>query len=409
MASVACLVALFVGYVAWHFEIEAQEEATVRLAEEEAQRALGHLVRGVSDIPEKTAQKLADLLTGGLFDIAEIYGPNGKLAESLTPIGEAVEKQLPKHPLPKGSQATYESIHLSNGDSVWILRIFVPLAARQTDSHDAIAFMEGVRVVPAWQRTLIEEQAAFSALTAALAALLCGAVLYPIVVWLARDNEKKKEEVLDSHIAMMESLGRAIAKRDSDTGAHNYRVAWLAAQIAEAMGLQGAAMQSLIAGSFLHDVGKIAIPDAILLKPGKLTSEEMEIMRTHVTEGVEIVQGAGWLEGARDVVGGHHEKWDGSGYPRGLADETIPLAARIFAVADVFDALTSKRPYKEPFSFEKAMSILHEGVGSHFDPEVLSVFQGMAADLYREIANADEAKGKAMLEAVIRKHFACAS
>jgi HD-GYP domain-containing protein (c-di-GMP phosphodiesterase class II) len=147
---------------------------------------------------------------------------------------------------------------------------------------------------------------------------------------------------------MMEALGRAIAKRDSDTGAHNYRVAWIAARIAERLGLSGSAMQALIAGSFLHDVGKIGIPDAILLKPGRLDEQEMDTMRTHVAQGEEIVTGMGWLDGAQAVVAAHHEKWNGSGYPRGLAGEAIPLAARIFAVADVFDALCSKRPYKEP-------------------------------------------------------------
>lgn len=106
---------------------------------------------------------------------------------------------------------------------------------------------------------------------------------------------------------MMESLGRAIAKRDSDTGAHNYRVAWIAAGIAEAMGLSGSAMQALIAGSFLHDVGKIGIPDAILLKPGKLDENEFVIMRTHVEQGEQIVTGMGWLDGANAVVAGHHE------------------------------------------------------------------------------------------------------
>jgi response regulator RpfG family c-di-GMP phosphodiesterase len=126
-----------------------------------------------------------------------------------------------------------------------------------------------------------------------LASLLCGAALYPVVVHLSADNERKAREVLDSHISMMEALGRAIAKRDSDTGAHNYRVAWIAARIGELMGLSGNTMQALIAGSFLHDVGKIGIPDAILLKPGRLDASEMDIMRTHVAQGEEIVTGMG--------------------------------------------------------------------------------------------------------------------
>jgi HD-GYP domain-containing protein (c-di-GMP phosphodiesterase class II) len=240
---------------------------------------------------------------------------------------------------------------------------------------------------------------------AGLAALLCGMVLYPVVVHLSADNERKAREVLDSHISMMEALGRAIAKRDSDTGAHNYRVAWIAAGIAEKMGVSGHAMQALIAGSFLHDVGKIGIPDAILLKPGKLDAAEMTIMRTHVNQGKEIVTGAGWLDGANDVVASHHEKWNGSGYPQQLKGEDIPLSARIFAVADVFDALCSKRPYKEPMSFEASMAILDKDTGSHFDPSVMTVFKPMAQGIFDQLAQADESTARQLLEDRVRRHF----
>ncbi len=226
-----------------------------------------------------------------------------------------------------------------------------------------------------------------------------------MVVHLSADNERKAREVLDSHISMMEALGRAIAKRDSDTGAHNYRVAWIAACIAESMGLSGAGMQSLIAGSFLHDVGKIGIPDAILLKPGKLDAAEMDIMRTHVGQGEQIVTGMGWLDGANAVVAAHHEKWDGSGYPHQLAGEAIPLAARIFAVADVFDALCSKRPYKEPMSFDTAMAILTKDTGSHFDPGVMAVFRPLAREIYDRLADSNESDTRQLLEDRVRRHF----
>ena len=164
-------------------------------------------------------------------------------------------------------------------------------------------------------------------------------------------------------------------------------------------------MQSLIAGSFLHDVGKIGIPDAILLKPGKLDAAEFEIMRTHVCQGEEIVTGMGWLDGANAVVAGHHEKWNGSGYPRRLQGEEIPLAARIFAVADVFDALCSRRPYKEPMSFEAAMAILEKDTGSHFDPAVMAVFRPMAREVFDCLAECDEEGARRLLEERVRLHF----
>jgi HD-GYP domain-containing protein (c-di-GMP phosphodiesterase class II) len=266
-------------------------------------------------------------------------------------------------------------------------------------------YFEGVRIVPDWQSKHMLDDALAAALMAGLASLLCGAVIYPVIVHLSADNERKALEVLDSHISMMDALGRAIAKRDSDTGAHNYRVAWIAARIAEEMGLRDKAMQSLIAGSFLHDVGKIGIPDAILLKPGKLDDAEFTIMRTHVDQGEEIVTGMGWLDGAHAVVAGHHEKWNGSGYPRRLQGEAIPLPARIFAVADVFDALCSKRPYKEPMSFEAAMAILDKDTGSHFDPSVMAVFRPMASEIHATLAGCDEEATRQLLQNRIRTHF----
>ena len=164
-------------------------------------------------------------------------------------------------------------------------------------------------------------------------------------------------------------------------------------------------MQALIAGSFLHDVGKIGISDTILLKPGRLDDAEMAIMRTHVDQGEEIVTGMGWLDGAQAVVAAHHEKWNGAGYPRGLAGENIPIAARIFAVADVFDALCSKRPYKEPLGFDATMAILERDTGSHFDPAVMAVFQSMAKEIYTRLDNSSEADARQLLEERIRQHF----
>lgn len=147
------------------------------------------------------------------------------------------------------------------------------------------------------------------------------------------------------------------------------------------------------------------IPDAILLKPGKLDDAEMEIMRTHVAQGEEVVTGMGWLDGANAVVAGHHEKWNGSGYPRQLKAEQIPLAARIFAVADVFDALCSKRPYKEPMGFEAVMTILEKDTGSHFDPAVMAVFNPMAREIFERLANITENDTRQLLKDRIKEHF----
>ena len=406
IATVSVLLAALASPVAWFVAREHAEEGTVSLAIEESRRLLRHFdaLDLTGEAAAIHAEAAAKTLAGGLFDIAEIYDSQGrKLAETMTDAGATVEASLPKHGVPNYATAFYESLQL-DGDR-WLLRVFVPLRDEARESAGVTGYFEGVRIISAWQKEQMLNNALSAALMTALASLLCGAVIYPVVVRLSADNEKKAREVLDSHISMMEALGRAIAKRDSDTGTHNYRVAWIAACIAEKLGMDSKALQSLIAGSFLHDVGKIGIPDAVLLKPGKLDAAEFEVMRTHVALGEEIVTGIGWLDGASDVVAGHHEKWNGEGYPRGLSGEAIPLAARIFAVADVFDALCSKRPYKAPMDFAAVMALLERDCGQHFDPTVIATFQPMARTIYDRLAACDEVAARQLLEERVRLHF----
>lgn len=407
IALVSIVLASLASPIAWWVAREAAEESVVDLAKEESGRLLHRFDSIDLSGPQATqhAKDAAYAIAGGLFDIAEIYDTQGrKLAESLTEEGESVESLLPHHGTPTYTQASYES--LRPRPDLWLLRVFVPLHNPIGQTQGPITgYFEGVRVVPQWQQDQIFNDSLTMALMVGLASLACGAVLYPVVVHLSADNARKAREVLESHIAMMEALGRAIAKRDSDTGAHNYRVAWIAARIGEELGLKGSAMQELIVGSFLHDVGKIGIPDAILLKPGRLDDGEMATMRTHVAQGESIVNGIGWLAGANAVVAAHHEKWNGSGYPRQLTADAIPLAARIFAVADVFDALCSKRPYKEPMGFDAAMAILEKDTGSHFDPGVMAAFNTIARKTFDRLANASEDDARTLMEERVREHF----
>ena len=217
--------------------------------------------------------------------------------------------------------------------------------------------------------------------------------------------ERLSTQLLNANIGMLEVLGSAIAKRDSDTSAHNYRVCIYAIHIGKALGLPTNNLRSLIKGAFLHDIGKIAISDAILLKPGGLDDREYEIIKTHVLHGSEIIKAYSWLSDAHDVVLHHHEKYNGNGYPDGLKAEQIPLNARIFAVADVFDALTSKRPYKEPYTPEYALRLMLSDVGSHFDPEIYDLFSKNVGEIYENIAGMSEIQLENSLHDIMQDYF----
>ena len=202
-------------------------------------------------------------------------------------------------------------------------------------------------------------------------------------------SRKKSEDLEKLQDGLIMVLAEVVESRDACTGDHIRRTEAYVRLIMDEMKAEGRHpdiltdeyIQSVARSAPLHDVGKIKIPDAILNKPGRLTDEEFEVIKTHTLNGVEIIEEAidvvpdpMYLKEARDLAAYHHEKWNGQGYPYGKAGEDIPLSARIMAVADVFDALVSKRSYKQGFSFEKAMSIIVEGSGTHFDPEVVEVF-----------------------------------
>ena len=184
------------------------------------------------------------------------------------------------------------------------------------------------------------------------------------------------EQIKSVSLETIYRLSKASEYRDEDTGAHILRMSHYSHAVARKMGLTEAATEDILYASPMHDVGKIGIPDSILLKPGKLDPNEWEIMKRHTVIGAEILGGSrsGFIKVGEAIALTHHEKWDGSGYPNGLAGNRIPIEGRITAVADVFDALTSQRPYKEAFSVEKAVGIVKEGRGTHFDPDVLDAF-----------------------------------
>ena len=180
--------------------------------------------------------------------------------------------------------------------------------------------------------------------------------------------------VEESYDQTLEALGSAIDLRDSETAGHSRRVCLYSLEIAKTIGVCQADLVSLGRGAWLHDIGKLALPDSILLKPGPLTSAERVTMQTHVTIGYELVSKISFLSDAVDVVLNHHERFDGQGYARRLKVKQIPLTARVFSIADALDAMTSNRPYQTPIPFEEASSRIRSGANTQFDPELVEAF-----------------------------------
>lgn len=201
--------------------------------------------------------------------------------------------------------------------------------------------------------------------------------------------DRQKSLLLDLAKANEETiigLVSALDLREHNTRMHSQRVREYTELIATRFGVDEAARREVGFGALLHDVGKIATPDQILLKPGKLTDSEWEEMRKHPEAGYRIVKRIGFLKDAAEIVHAHHERYDGKGYPRGLKGDAIPLGARLFMVADVYDALTSERPYKSPLSFEEAAAEITKHKGTQFDPDVVATFVAISSEELQQIA-----------------------
>jgi HD-GYP domain-containing protein (c-di-GMP phosphodiesterase class II) len=177
-----------------------------------------------------------------------------------------------------------------------------------------------------------------------------------------------------AYLETISALARSVEARDSYTGTHVERVRLHSRRIGEARGMSAAALRQLEFGAVLHDVGKIGIPDEILQKPGPLEPDEWTFMRHHPEIGCRVLEGIGFLADALDAVGCHHERWDGAGYPDGLAGEAIPLFGRIVAVADAYDAMIANRPYRAGLAVDVALRELERGRGSQFDPDIAAAF-----------------------------------
>jgi putative nucleotidyltransferase with HDIG domain len=221
-------------------------------------------------------------------------------------------------------------------------------------------------------------EARFSDLTPIIIILL----VTSLIVWFIINNVEKNlervkitnAELYKNYNLTLEAWAKVLEYRDRETAGHSARVTELSTRLAYAIGCTEAEIEQLRSGAILHDIGKLAVPDNILLKPAKLDEAEMEIMQKHPLYGKQMLSGVSFLESAIPIVYCHHERWDGQGYPQGLKGEQIPLLARMFSIVDCWDALNSDRPYRQAWPQEKTVNYLKENAGSSFDPHIVEKF-----------------------------------
>ncbi|PKO86030.1 MAG: HD-GYP domain-containing protein [Betaproteobacteria bacterium HGW-Betaproteobacteria-12] len=331
-----------------------------------------------------------------------VFGPNAEiLFDAWRPLPESLKEtaRQQRHPWPTPPGSHSKRIPVEGQE---LVQVILPMT---TNNGRLAGYVEGVSLVSQTALQERKQQIRGAALTASISVFFAALLLYPLMSGLLGRTLALSSRLLEANLSLLRSLGNAIAKRDADTDAHNYRVTCYAVTLAEAAGIGQETITELVLGAFLHDVGKIGIPDQILLKPGRLTSEEFQVMQTHAVLGTEIIAGNPWLIGAAKTIRHHHERFDGKGYPDRLSGEEIPLAARIFALVDVFDALTSVRPYKPALSFEETLGIMEREAGQHFDPAIYAVFRKIAPMLYKQGQSRDHAQWSLELKAMLERHF----
>ena len=402
------IIAILTGIVVSLIELKRIDKYVEEIAFEESKTLYKYYIQFYNNRTEsqlaKLRQAIQDSLNHDLFIFVEFIDENMEniTKESIEGF-DKIEPELTSkfNNFTMSKKFEHQTIYYKS--SLYI-KVMVHIYGQH--ENKIIGHFEGIYHLPDNKMAEIKKRSYYSIGLSMVVVLLTTLFLYSIILKLYNKLLARSYELLQSNMGILKSLGSAIAKRDSDTNSHNYRVTIFSVKLAEKVGLDKSRISSLVKGAFLHDIGKIGISDNILLKQGKLTDDEYETMKQHIVLGTEIVQNTEWLKDAIDVIRYHHEKIDGSGYTSGLKDKDIPLNAKIFAIADVFDALTSKRPYKKPFSLEKSMEIIKEGSGSHFDPELVKNFEEIAETLYAEISHLeDERQLSNYLDLLVNKYF----
>jgi len=402
LAVVALVLAALLGTIVFVLEMQHVDKHVLQLALDESRSLTEHIaflsLKDRRDFEMVKAQVEEHLLmehvSGKHFVVIELYDRNRKKVIEVSDPGiEHVEDLI--NNIPHVTLLRDRIDHRKHYiDGQFYVQVFTPI---EYATGELVAYFEGIYRVDADTMRAITKRLAWTVLQVVLAIFATTAFLYPVILVLNRDMIRLSDGLAEANMGILEALGSAVSKRDRGTQSHNYRVTLYAIRLAEEVGLSDEKIRGLIKGAYLHDIGKIGVTDSILHKPGPLTEAETAVMRTHVEHGVDIIKSLSWLKDAVDVVCCHHEKYDGSGYGTGMKGTDIPVQARIFAIVDVFDALTSKRPYREPATYEEACKAMMAERGARFDPELLDRFMKIAPELHRKICLADEGRLARML------------
>ena len=381
------VISLVLGVVVHLVEVDRMEKAIVMVANTKMQElTLGDLL----DLPpEKNSQDELQLRSASFlqknFIVIEVFAADGQRVARITNPAQADLQAQWLRSLERLPRDQTRHIHRLEREGETLVEMTFPVhQSGLLRGHIAAIF----RLEPMVQQML------FGGMERRLLLVLLivtgtTIALYPVIIRLNRSLWQSARKILQGNLETVSVLSAAIAMRDIETGEHNARVTLYALALAKAVELEEALMQGLILGALLHDVGKIGIPDQILHKSERLSAEEQETMRQHVAHGVRIISGSAWLHQARGVIEFHHEKYDGSGYLKGLRGNEIPEVARIFAIADVFDALVSSRPYKPPLSVTEARQMILNDAGTHFDLDFAAVFANMAERCHKAVQGKD--------------------
>lgn len=279
----------------------------------------------------------------------------------------------------------------SSADGVWVIankRIYNKVAIPVFDSdEDLTGYITGIYLVSLKESQAIINRFAVSYIICSAAITLCALFCYLGFLFLNNHLIRSIGELNRTTIFLVRKLGSALAKSTNQEEGNSSRVLIYAMKLAEKIQLPLDQRRTLIQGVFLHDLGMLPISPATLQKEGELSTEEIKQVDQHPREGAELIKKFRWLKNAEKVIRYHHEKYDGTGYPDGVRHEKIPMVARVFAIADTFDALTTPRPYREPLPLEESLAVLEQETGLQFDPVLLSAFLEIAPHLYETTAS----------------------